>query len=152
MITRVTFESSVYHVIPHKFEAGTPNIAGTIGLGAAIDYVTGLGRAGIEAHERALHEYAVARLSEINSLCMIGTAREKASIVSFTLGDVHPHDVGTILDREGVAVRVGHHCSQPTMDRFGLTATIRASMGLYNTQADVDALQAALRKTLEFFA
>ena len=152
MITRVTFEKTEYHVVPHKFEAGTPNIAGTIGLGAAIDYVTGLGLPRIAAHEHALLDYATAKLSEINSLRLYGTAQDKASIVSFNLGDIHPHDVGTILDREGVAVRAGHHCAQPTMDRFGVAATVRASFGVYNTTEDVDRLHAGLRKAQEFFA
>jgi cysteine desulfurase/selenocysteine lyase len=152
MITRVTFEKSRFHEVPHKFEAGTPNIAGTIALGAALDYITGLGHEAIQAHEHDLLDYAMARLGEINSLRVIGTAREKAAIVSFTLGDIHPHDVGTILDREGIAVRVGHHCAQPTMDRFDLPATVRASFGIYNTREDVDALYDGLRKTLEIFA
>lgn len=152
MITRVTFEKSRFHEVPHKFEAGTPNIAGTIALGAALDYITGLGHEAIQAHEHDLLDYAMARLGEINSLRVIGTAREKAAIVSFTLGDIHPHDVGTILDREGIAVRVGHHCAQPTMDRFDLPATVRASFGIYNTREDVDALHDGLRKTLEIFA
>jgi cysteine desulfurase/selenocysteine lyase len=152
MITRVTFEKSRFHEVPHKFEAGTPNIAGTIALGAALDYITALGHEAIRAHEHDLLDYAMARLGEINSLRVIGTAREKAAIVSFTLGDIHPHDVGTILDREGIAVRVGHHCAQPTMDRFDLPATVRASFGIYNTRADVDALHDGLRKTLEIFA
>lgn len=152
MITRVTFEKSRFHEVPHKFEAGTPNIAGTIALGAALDYITALGHEAILAHEHDLLDYAMARLGEINSLRVIGTAREKAAIVSFTLGDIHPHDVGTILDREGIAVRVGHHCAQPTMDRFDLPATVRASFGIYNTREDVDALHDGLRKTLEIFA
>ncbi|MDA0702095.1 MAG: cysteine desulfurase [Proteobacteria bacterium] len=152
MITRVTFEKSRFHEVPHKFEAGTPNIAGTIALGVALDYITGLGHEAILAHEHDLLDYAMARLGEINSLRVIGTAREKAAIVSFTLGDIHPHDVGTILDREGIAVRVGHHCAQPTMDRFDLPATVRASFGIYNTREDVDALHDGLRKTLEIFA
>ena len=152
MITRVTFEKTEYHVVPHKFEAGTPNIAGTIGLGAAIDYVTALGLPRIAAHEHALLDYATAKLSEINSLRLYGTAQNKASIVSFNLGDIHPHDVGTILDREGVAVRAGHHCAQPTMDRFGVAATVRASFGVYNTTEDVDRFHAGLRKAQEFFA
>ena len=152
MITRVTFEECRFHEVPHKFEAGTPNIAGTIALGTALDYITGLGYEAILAHEHALLDYAMARLSEINSLRVIGTAREKAAIISFTLGDIHPHDVGTILDREGIAVRVGHHCAQPTMDRFDLPATVRASFGIYNTREDVDALYDGLRRTLEVFA
>ena len=152
MITRVSFEESRFHEVPHKFEAGTPNIAGTIALGAALDYISGLGHEAILAHEHDLLDYAMARLGEINSLRVIGTAREKAAIVSFTLGDIHPHDVGTILDREGIAVRVGHHCAQPTMDRFDLPATVRASFGIYNTREDVDALYDGLRKTLEIFA
>lgn len=151
MIRRVTFEKTEYAEIPHRFEAGTPNIAGSIGLGAAIDYVMELGLDAIERHEKKLLDYATQRLSEINSVRIVGTAKEKASILSFNVGDVHPHDVGTILDREGVAVRVGHHCAQPLMDKLGLMATVRASFAVYNTMEDVDALCAAVQKVRRFF-
>ncbi|MGH6953085.1 MAG: SufS family cysteine desulfurase [Alphaproteobacteria bacterium] len=151
MIRRVTFEHTEYNVIPHKFEAGTPHISGAIALGAAIDYVTALGLERIAAHERALLAYATERLSAINSLRIYGTAADKASIVSFALGALHPHDVGTILDREGIAVRAGHHCAQPAMDRFGVSGMVRASFGLYNTTEEVDRLHDGLIKCLRFF-
>ncbi len=151
MIRSVTFEKTEYNEIPHKFEAGTPNIAGAIGLGAAIDYVNAFGLDRIAAHEHALLDYATARLSELNRLRIIGAAPEKAGVLSFTVEGAHPHDVGTILDRAGIAVRAGHHCAQPVMDRFGLTATVRASFGLYNTTEDVDALVAGLREVMEIF-
>ncbi len=151
MIRSVSFEKTEYNVIPHKFEAGTPNIAGAIGLGAAIDYLTGLGIEQIGAHEQTVLDYANRRLGEFNSVRLYGTAPEKASIVSFAVEGVHPHDVGTILDRRGVAVRAGHHCAQPVMERFGVAATVRASFGLYNTTADVDALCDGVREVLEIF-
>ena len=152
MILSVSFEKTEYHAIPHKFEAGTPNIAGAVGLAAAIDYLRGFDIAAVQAHEQALLEYATARLSEINSVRIYGTARHKSGVVSFTVDDIHPHDVGTILDHEGVSVRTGHHCAQPIMDRFGIPATVRASLGLYNTKADVDALIGGIRRVLEVFA
>ena len=151
MIESVTFEKTTYAGLPFKFEAGTPHIAGAIGLGAAIDYVTGIGLDRIGAHESDILEYATARLGALNSVRLIGTAPEKAAIVSFNLEDVHPHDVGTILDREGVAVRTGHHCAQPVMDRFDVAATVRASFGLYNTKQEVDALVDALGRVQEIF-
>lgn len=151
MIASVSFEKTTYADLPAKFEAGTGNLAGAVGLGAALDYVTGLGLPRIAAHEKDLLDYATARLSEIPGLRIIGTAREKASVVSFVLGDVHPHDVGTILDQEGVCIRTGHHCAQPVMTRYDLPATARASFGLYNTREEVDALAAGLRKVLEVF-
>ena len=151
MIRSVTFEATEYNVIPHKFEAGTPHIAGAIGLGAAIDYVSGLDLERIGAHEQAVLAYATERIGEFNSVRMYGTANDKASILSFTVEGVHPHDVGTILDRQGIAVRAGHHCAQPVMDRFGIAATVRASFGLYNTVEDVDALAAGVATTLEIF-
>ncbi len=151
MIRSVTFDQTEYNVVPYKFEAGTPNIAGAIGLGAAIDYLTGLDLEAVGAHEQAVLDYATRRLGEFNSVRLYGTAPEKASIVSFTIEGVHPHDVGTILDRRGIAVRAGHHCAQPVMERFGLAATVRASFGLYNTTADVDALCAGLHEVLEIF-
>ena len=151
MIEVVTFEKTTYAGLPFKFEAGTPHIAGAIGLGAAIDYVSGIGLDRIGAHESDILEYATARLGALNSVRLIGTAPEKAAIVSFNLEDVHPHDVGTILDREGVAVRTGHHCAQPVMDRFDVAATVRASFGLYNTRREVDALVEALGRVQEIF-
>ena len=151
MIRRVSFAHTEYAEIPHRFEAGTPAIAGAIGLGEAIRYVGAIGLEAIERHEHELLDYAIARLSEINSLRIIGAPKRRTSIVSFNIGDVHPHDVGTILDQEGVAVRVGHHCAQPLMDRFGLMATVRASFGLYNTREDVDALCSALGTVERYF-
>ena len=151
MIETVSFEKSTYAGLPFKFEAGTPHIAGAIGLGAAIDYVAGIGLERIGAHEADILGYATERLGALNSVRLIGTAPEKAAIVSFNLEDVHPHDVGTILDREGVAVRTGHHCAQPVMDRFDVAATVRASFGLYNTREEVDALVDALGRVQEIF-
>jgi len=151
MIASVSFEKTTYAELPAKFEAGTGNLAGAVALGAALDYVTGLGLPRIAAHEKDLLSYATGRLSEIPGLRIIGTAREKASVVSFVLGDIHPHDVGTILDQEGVCIRTGHHCAQPVMTRYDLPATARASFGLYNTREEVDALVAGLRKVLEVF-
>jgi len=152
MIASVTFEKTTYNTLPYKFEAGTPHVAGVVGLGAAIDYIRGIGFPAIEAHERGIASYAVGRLSAIPGLRLIGTAKERASVVSFVLDGIHPHDVGTILDREGIAVRTGHHCTQPVMDFFGVPATSRASFGIYNTREDVDALVAALYKVKEVFA
>ncbi len=151
MILSVTFEKTTYNTIPHKFEAGTPPIAEAIGLGAAIDYVTAVGLDRIAAHEHALLEYATEAVSSIPGLRIIGTARDKTAVISFTVGDVHPHDVGTILDHEGVAVRTGHHCAQPVMARFGVPATARASFAFYNTFDEVDALVAAIRKVQKLF-
>jgi cysteine desulfurase/selenocysteine lyase len=147
----VSFDETVYKEIPHKFEAGTPDIAGVVALGAALDYVRGLGMDAIEAHDAELLDYATATLSAVPGLRIIGTAREKAAVVSFVLDGVHPHDVGTVLDREGIAVRTGHHCAQPLMERFGVPATVRASFALYNTRQDVEALEAALRRVREIF-
>jgi cysteine desulfurase/selenocysteine lyase len=151
MIASVSFEKTTYAELPAKFEAGTGNLAGAVALGAALDYVTGLGLPRIAAHEKDLLSYATARLFEVPGLRIIGTAREKASVVSFVLGDIHPHDVGTILDQEGICIRTGHHCAQPVMTRYDLPATARASFGLYNTREEVDALAAGLRKVLEVF-
>jgi len=151
MIASVSFDRTTYNTIPYKFEAGTPNVAGVVGLGTAIDYIRGLGFPAIAAHERDLASYATERLSAIPGLRLIGTAKDKASVVSFVLEGIHPHDVGTILDREGIAIRTGHHCTQPVMDFFGVPATSRASFGLYNTRAEVDALVAALDKVKEVF-
>jgi len=151
MILSVTFEKTVYAGLPSRFEAGTPDMAGAVGLGAAIDYLRGIGLDRIAAHETALLAYGTERLSGIAGLHLVGTAGDKAGVLSFTLDGVHPHDVGTILDREGIAVRVGHHCAQPVMDRFGIPATVRASLGLYNTTSDIDALVAALGRVRELF-
>ncbi|MFQ5983944.1 MAG: SufS family cysteine desulfurase [Alphaproteobacteria bacterium] len=152
MIRTVTFEKTDYKDIPHRYEAGTPHIVGAIGLGAAIDYVTAAGLEAIGAHERAILACATGLLEEINSVRIIGTAKDKASIVSFTIEGVHPHDAGTVLDYEGIAVRAGHHCAQPVMDRFGVPATVRASCGLYNTRQDAEALAAGVRKVVRMFA
>jgi len=151
MIDSVTFEKTTYADLPFKFEAGTPHIAGAIALGAAVDYVTGIGLTRIRAHEDALLAYATERLSAINSLRIVGTAADKTAILSFVLEGVHPHDIGTILDREGVAVRTGHHCAQPVMDRFDVPATVRLSLGLYNTREEVDAFVKALARVQEIF-
>ena len=152
MILSVTFEKTTYNAVPHKFEAGTPNVADTIGFGVAIDYLTALGLDAIAAHEHDLLEYGTEVLSALPGLRLIGTAREKASILSFLVDGIHPHDLGTILDRQGIAVRTGHHCAQPVMDRFGVPATARASLGLYNTRAEIDALANGIRKAIEVFA
>ncbi|WP_341703948.1 cysteine desulfurase [Ferrovibrio sp.] len=151
MILSVTFEKTEWNDIPHKFEAGTPAFVEAAGLAAAIDYVQGIGLDAIAAHEHDLLLYATEKLKAINSLRIIGEARHKAGVISFVLGDIHPHDIGTILDREGVAVRVGQHCAHPLMERFGVPATVRASFGLYNTRADVDALCAGLQRVREIF-
>ena len=151
MIERVTFERTTFAPPPARFEAGTPPIAGTVGLHAAIDYVTSFDPAAVAAHEHDLLAYATERLSALNSVRLYGTAQGKAAIVSFTMDDVHPHDIGTILDRAGVAVRVGHHCAQPLMDHFDIAGTVRASFGLYNTRADVDRLIDGLDEVREIF-
>ena len=151
MIRSVTFEKAEWADLPYKFEAGTPAIAQSVGLGAAIDYVTGLGMEAIGAHEADLLTYATQRLSSIGGLKMIGTAAGKASVLSFTMDCAHPHDIGTLVDRAGVAIRVGHHCAQPLMDRMCLAATARASFGLYNTRAEIDVLTEALEAVREFF-
>ena len=152
MILSVTFEKTTYNALPYKLEAGTPNIAGAIGLGAALDWVDGVGLAAIAAHERALLAYAEDALRSIPDVRIIGAPRERAGALSFLLGDIHPHDVGTIVDRHGVAIRAGHHCAQPLMHRFGVAATARASFGAYNTREDVDALVRALHAAREVFA
>ena len=151
MIRSVTFEKTTYNELPYKFEAGTPNIAGGIAFGAALDYVSALGLPAIESHERDLLTYATDMLTAVPGLRVVGTAREKAGVLSFVLDGVHPHDIGTVLDREGVAIRTGHHCAQPVMDRYGLPATARASFGHYNTRGEVDALAAAIRKVIGMF-
>ena len=151
MIRSVTFEKTTYNDVPYKFEAGTPHIAGGIGLGAAIDYVTQVGMDKIAAYEHELLLYATAALSDIPGLRIIGTATEKAAVLSFVMEGIHPHDIGTVLDRMGIAVRTGHHCAQPVMDRFQVPATTRASLAFYNTTAEIDALAAGLRKVKEVF-
>jgi cysteine desulfurase/selenocysteine lyase len=144
MIRSVTFEKSTWNDLPYKFEAGTPDIAGAIGLGAALDYIGRVGLVNIARHEEALLSYASAAIENIPGARIIGTARKKASILSFVVDGVHPHDIGTIVDRHGVAIRTGHHCAQPVMDRFGVPATARASFAMYNTRQDVETLIAAL--------
>ena len=144
MIASVTFEKTTWNELPYKFEAGTPNIAGAVGLGAAVRFVSGVGFEAIEAHERALLAYGTEALSALPGLKLIGTAPRKASVLSFVMDGLHPHDIGTIVDREGVAIRTGHHCAQPVMDRFGIPATARASLAMYNTTDDIDALLRAL--------
>jgi cysteine desulfurase/selenocysteine lyase len=151
MIKSVTFTKTVYNDIPHRFEAGTPNVAGAVGLAAAIGFIEGIGRDAIAAHERALLEEATARLLQVPGLTIVGTAAEKAAVISFTLQGVHPHDIGTILDRQGIAVRTGHHCAQPVMERYGLSATARASFGVYNTREDIDALASGLGEVKKVF-
>jgi cysteine desulfurase/selenocysteine lyase len=151
MILSVTFEKTKYNHLPYKFEAGTPHIEGVIGLGAALDYVTKIGLGAIAAHEHDVLVHGTEVLSAIPGLRLIGTAREKAGVLSFDLEGVHPHDIGTILDQEGIAIRTGHHCAQPVMDRFGVPATARASLALYNTKEEMDALAAGLKKVAEVF-
>lgn len=151
MITSVTFEKTTYNVLPYKFEAGTPNIAGGIGLGAAIDYIESVGLDAIAAYEHELLAYGTELLAKMPRIRLIGTAREKASVLSFVVDGVHPHDIGTILDFEGVAIRTGHHCAQPVMDRLGIPATARASLAFYNTREELDRLADALRKVMEVF-
>jgi cysteine desulfurase/selenocysteine lyase len=151
MILSVSFEKTVFNRIPHKFEAGTPDLAGAVGLGAAIDYLTALGLERVARHEDGVLAHATELLREIPEVRLVGTAARKAGVLSFVVEGVHPHDVGTILDQEGIAVRAGHHCAQPVMDRFGLPATVRASLGLYNTREDVERLAAGLRRVVEVF-
>jgi cysteine desulfurase / selenocysteine lyase len=151
MISAVTFERTLYNVPPYKFEAGTPDIAGAIGLAAALEYVEAIGLDHVNAHEHELLAYGTAALSQVPGLRLTGTAAHKAGILAFVLEGVHPHDIGTILDREGVAIRTGHHCCQPLMDRLGVPATARASLALYNTREEVDALARALDKVREVF-
>ena len=151
MIRTVSFEESTWNDVPYKFEAGTPNIAGAIGLGAAVEFMVDLGMDAIAAHERDVLEYATDALGRLDGIRIIGTAREKAGILSFVVEGVHPHDVGTIVDRHGVAIRAGHHCAMPLMKRFRVPATSRASLALYNTTADIDALVESLRSVKEIF-
>jgi cysteine desulfurase/selenocysteine lyase len=152
MIRTVTFEKTTYAEPPYKFEAGTPNIAGGIGLGAALDYLNRIGLDRIAAYEHELLVYGTEQLLKIPGLRMIGTAREKAAVLSFVIEGIHPHDIGTVLDRQGIAVRTGHHCAQPVMDWFHIPATTRASLAFYNTMGEIDALAAGLRRVEEIFA
>jgi cysteine desulfurase/selenocysteine lyase len=151
MIASVTFEKTLYNVLPYKFEAGTPNVAGAIGLGAAVDYIQSVGLSNIERYEQELLEYGTKALSRIPDLRLIGTAKHKAAILSFVLPNVHPHDVGTLVDEEGVAIRTGHHCTQPVMKHFNVSATSRASFAFYNTQAEIDQLVRAIYKVKDVF-
>jgi cysteine desulfurase/selenocysteine lyase len=151
MILSVSFERTVYNVLPYKFEAGTPAIAEAVGLAAAITYLSSLGLPAVAAHERDLLAYIVEELGKVPDIRIVGTPRERAGVVSFLVGDVHPHDIATVLDRHGVAIRAGHHCAQPLMSRYGIAATARASVGLYNTRDDVDALVRAIRAVREVF-
>jgi len=151
MIRSVSFEKTTYNAVPYKFEAGTPDIAGAVGLGAALRWLRELGVEAVAAHEHDLLEYGTAALSRLPGVRLVGTAREKAAVLSFDFAGVHPHDVGTILDQEGIAVRAGHHCAQPVMERLGVPATTRASLAVYNTRQDLDALAAGLGKVHEVF-
>jgi cysteine desulfurase/selenocysteine lyase len=151
MISSVSFEKTTWNVLPYKFEAGTPDIAGAIGLGAAVDYLTKVGIRSVTAHEEDLLDHATRSLTALPGLNVIGTAREKIGVLSFTLDGIHPHDVGTVLDQEGIAIRTGHHCAQPVMEFFGIPATARASLALYNTRAEIDALAEGIRKVQRMF-
>ena len=151
MIASVSFEKSTWNELPYKFEAGTPNVAGTIALGAALDWVGGIGLDRIAAHEHELLEHGTRLLEALPGVRLVGTARDKASVLSFVVEGVHPHDVGTVLDHEGIAVRTGHHCAQPVMDRYGIPATTRASLACFNTKEELDALAAGIRKVQEMF-
>ena len=152
MISSVTFEKTVYNKVPHKFEAGTPDMSGAVGLRAAIEYLNRLGIENIEKYEHELLTYATAKVAALPGVRVIGTAKEKAGVLSFVIEGVHPHDVGTILDQEGIAIRTGHHCAQPVMDRYKIDATARASFGLYNTKEEIDALVRGIKKVQEVFA
>jgi cysteine desulfurase/selenocysteine lyase len=152
MIKSVTFEKTIYADLPNKLEAGTPAIASQIGLGAAIDYLNSIGREQAATHEQELLRYATERISAIEGVHIIGTAREKASVLSFIIDDIHPHDIGTILDQEGIAVRAGHHCAQPVMQRFNVPATARASFAFYNTREEIDVLARTVEKVIEMFS
>ena len=149
MISSVSFEKTVYNDLPYRFEAGTPNIVGAIGLGAAIDYITGVRVENGEAYEQELLDYATRAVSAIPRVRLVGTAAEKVSVLSFVIEGIHPHDIGTILDHEGIAIRAGHHCTQPVMQRFGIPATARASVSFYNTKQEIDALVAGIHKVIE---
>lgn len=152
MIKSVSFEKTIYNDLPHRFEAGTPNIAGGVGLGATIDYLNSIDFDAATRHERELLEYAHEALSTIDGLAIIGTAREKASVVSFVLKDIHPHDIGTILDDDGIAIRTGHHCAQPVMKCFNVPATARASFAMYNTKDEIDILVKGIHRVIEVFS
>ena len=151
MIRSVTFEKSTWNEPPYKFEAGTPDVAGAIGLGVALDYITSIGWPEIVGHEQTLLDYGTQALQAIAGVRLVGTAPRKASILSFVMEGVHPHDIGTVVDTQGVAIRTGHHCAQPVMERFGVPATARASLAMYNTREDIDALVAALARVRELF-
>jgi len=152
MISSVTFAKTIYNKLPHKFEAGTPDMSGAVGMHAAIDYLNGLGMENVAAHEHELLAYGTQALSTLRGVRIIGTAKEKAGVLSFVIEGVHPHDIGTILDQEGIAIRTGHHCAQPVMEIFGVDATARASFGLYNTKEEIDALVRGIEKVQEVFA
>jgi cysteine desulfurase/selenocysteine lyase len=152
MILKVSFEGTTFNSLPHKFEAGTPNIAGTVGLGAAIDYLEALGLERIARYEHELLDYAAQRLESVRGLRLIGTARQKAAVLSFVVDGIHPHDLGTILDSVGIAIRTGHHCAMPVMDFFQVPATARASLAFYNTREEIDRLVAALDQAREVFS
>jgi cysteine desulfurase/selenocysteine lyase len=152
MISSVTFEKTIYNKLPFKFEAGTPDVAGAIGLGAAIEYLAEIGMDKVAHHEHDLLAYATDKVSAIPGVRLIGTAKEKASVLSFVMEGIHPHDIGTILDQEGIAIRTGHHCAQPVMQCFGIPATARASFALYNTKEEVDSLVQGILKVQEVFS
>ena len=151
MIETVTFEKTTYAEVPARFEAGTPDIAGVIGLGTAVDYLTHVGMDAIAAWEQELLEYATEKLSAIDAVRIIGTAEHKAAVVSFLIEGAHPHDIGSILDQHGIAIRAGHHCAQPVMERYGIPATARASFAFYNTKHDIDVLEQGIHSVLELF-
>ena len=151
MISKVTFEKSTYNELPFKFEAGTPNIAGAVGLGTALDYVSNIGLGTISEYESDLLEYTAQSLSQIKGLKIIGNAKKKSAVISFVFDNIHPHDIGTFLDFEGVAVRTGHHCTQPVMDRYNIPATTRASLAMYNTKDEIDVLTNGLKNIIEVF-
>jgi cysteine desulfurase/selenocysteine lyase len=151
MISSVTFEKTTYNKVPFKFEAGTPNVEGSVGFGAAIEYLNAIGMDRIAPYEHELLEYATGKISAIPAVRIIGTAKERASVLSFIIEGVHPHDIGTILDQEGIAIRTGHHCAQPIMQRFGIPATARASFAFYNTKEEVDALARGIERVKEVF-
>ena len=151
MIASVSFEKSTYNVLPHRFEAGTPNIAGAVGLGAALTYMENLDRSAAFAYEEELLQYATRIIGALPGVRLIGTASQKAGVLGFLIEGIHPHDVGTILDHEGIAVRAGHHCAQPVMEYFGIAATVRASLAFYNTHEEIDRLAKGISKTQEIF-
>ena len=151
MIRTVTFDKTTYNDLPHKFEAGTPDIAGAIGLGAAVDYLDGIGMERIAAHEHEVLDYALRALESTPRVQLIGTAGQRSGVISFNVEGIHPHDVGTILDTEGIAVRAGHHCAQPLMQRMGVPATVRASLGCYSVPEEIDTLVRGVHKVVEVF-